>query len=309
MKISKEVRVGLLVTISILIFFIGFQFLKNSGFFSGDNQYYCYYERVDGLQNSANVSINGLNVGHVTKMELAQGRGVKVTIVVKKEIAIPEGTVAGIASELLGANSIKLVPGPGPGSIPDKGEIKTHNEGGVVANVTNELKNTIGKIDTTLGSVNSIVGAQNQVQIAQALESINRSAKNIEALTAMLNKESVEITAILHNAREITGNLAKQSDTIKHILANANKLVRNLSNAPIDQTVTELRSTIAKLGNIVERINKSEGSLGLLVNDKAVYNNLNKSLKSLDSLMGDIKAHPSRYINVTVFGSGSKKKD
>lgn len=275
--------------------------------FSNDKVYYCYYENVEGLQNSANVQINGLNVGHVTRMELAAGRGVKVTLSIKEDVNIPEGSIATISSELLGANYIKLDAGPGPAAIPEKGEIRTDNPGGIVQNVTQDLKHTIGKIDTTLGSVNTIVGGQNQQQIAEALESINRSAKNIEGLTSTLNKESQEITAILHNAREITGNLARQSDTIRAVITNANKLMRNLSNAPIDQTVTELRGTIGKLNDVIGRINRSEGSLGLLINDKALHTNLNRSLKSLDSLMTDIKAHPGRYINVTVFGSGKKK--
>jgi phospholipid/cholesterol/gamma-HCH transport system substrate-binding protein len=309
MKISKEVRIGILVTASILIFFIGFNFLKNTGFFSSNKEYYCYYQNVGGLLTSANVQVNGLNVGQVSKMELMPEKGVKVTISVNKNLVIPDSTIARLdAGELLGSRSIQLELAGG-GDLPSGSELKTSKDGGVVANVTSELQNTIGKIDTTLGSVNNIVGAQNQVQIAQALESINRSAKNIETLTALLNKESVEITAILHNAKEITGNLAKQSDTIKHILANVNKLTRNLSNAPVEQTVTELRSAIAKVNDIVSKINKNEGSLGLLLNDKSLHNNLNRSLKSLDSLMSDIKAHPNRYINVTVFGSGSKKKD
>jgi phospholipid/cholesterol/gamma-HCH transport system substrate-binding protein len=315
MKISKEVRIGLLVSAAILIFFIGFNFLKNSGLFSGNKEYYCYYQNVDGLQNSATVQVNGLNVGHVSKMELAPGRGVKVTITVTKDVSIPDSTIANLdAGELLGAKTIQLIPGPGPGELPSGSELMTSQEGGMVDKVTSELtprlrelKGTIGKIDTTISDVNSIVGAQNQQQIAEALHSINTSAKNIEQLTALLNKESVEITSILRNANEITGNLARQSDTIRSILANANKLVRNLSNAPIEQTVTELRSTIAKVNDIAARINKNEGSLGMLINDKTLHTNLNRSLKSLDSLMSDIKAHPNRYINVTVFGSGKKK--
>jgi phospholipid/cholesterol/gamma-HCH transport system substrate-binding protein len=180
-------------------------------------------------------------------------------------------------------------------------------------NVTNELtprlrelRGTIGKFDTTLNSVNAVVGAQNQRELAEALHSLNNSAKNIEQLTSTLSKESTQITAILKNAQSFTASLASQNDTIKLLLANANKLMRQLGNAPVEKTVTELQSTIVQVKEVIAKINKGEGSLGLLINDKELHRNLNSSLHSLDSLMTDIKAHPTRYINVTVFGSKKK---
>src|ERR1700721_3609641 len=98
MKISKEVRIGILVSLSILIFFVGFNFLKNASFFSSDKEYYCFYRNVSGLQNSAVVQIRGLNVGHVSGLELIDGKGVKVTIIVGKKVEIPVGTIAKLQS-------------------------------------------------------------------------------------------------------------------------------------------------------------------------------------------------------------------
>ncbi len=314
MKISKEVRIGVLVTFSILIFFLGFNFLKKASFISKEKEYYSFYSNVDGLMKSANVMVMGMTVGHVADMKLVPGKGVQVTLQINKDVELTEGTVASLESpDLLGAKVISLILGPGPGLLPAGATIPANNAGGVVNNVTNELtprlkelRGTIGRFDTTLSSVNAVVGAQNQKELAEALHALNNSAKNIELLTATLSKESTEITAILNNARSFTASLASQNDTIKLLLANANKLMRQLGNSPVEKTVTELQSTIVQVKEVMAKINKGEGSLGLLVNDKELYRNLNASLHSLDSLMTDIKAHPTRYINVTVFGSKKK---
>jgi len=314
MKITKEVRIGILVTLSILIFFIGFNFLKNASFFSSDKEYYCFYKNIGGLQNSVVVQIMGLNVGHVSGLELVDSKGVKVTITVGKKVDIPVGTVAKLESALLGTPSINLELGKGPGVLQSGAELVSEIEGGFVDNISSELtprlrelKTTISTFDTTLAGVNAIVGAQNQKEIAEAIHSINNSAKNIELLSATLNKEGEEMGDILHNLKSFTGSLASQNDTIKHLLSNVNNITKQLSNTPIQKTITELYTTFDQLKDVAQKINKGEGSLGLLINDKELYNNLKTTLTTLNKLLADINAHPSKYINVNIIGG--KKKD
>jgi phospholipid/cholesterol/gamma-HCH transport system substrate-binding protein len=315
MKISKEVRIGILVSVAILMFFIGFNFLKNASVFSSDKEYYSYYQNVDGLQNSAVVMLRGMNVGHVTEMELVAGRGVKVTMSISKKIDVPVGTIADLVStDLLGTKNISLDPGNGPGSLPTKSEINSDKPGGMVDNVTTELtprlrelKTTIRALDSTLGYVNSIVGPENKKIITDALNSIKITADNLAALTGALKTEGTEITSILHNANSFMGNLAKSNDTITNLLSHLNNFSASLEKAPITKAVTDLQGAVAGLNAIVEKVNKSEGSLGLLINNKDVYNNLNATLGSVNALMADLKAHPGRYINVNLIGG--KKKD
>jgi phospholipid/cholesterol/gamma-HCH transport system substrate-binding protein len=314
MKMSKEVRIGILVTLSILIFFIGFNFLKNATVFSNEKEYYCFYKNIGGLQNSAVVQIMGLNVGHVSGMELVDGKGVKVAISIGKKVNLPVGTVAKLESVLLGTPSINLELGKGPGIVQPGSELTSDIEGGFVDNLSaeltprlRELKPTITAFDSTLADVNAIVGAENQKEIAAAIHSINNAAKNIELLSGTLNEESKEMTDILHNLRSFTGSLASQNDTIKHILINFNNISKQLANSPIQKTMTELHTTVSQLNDVAQKINKGEGSLGLLVNDKELYNNFKTSLITLNKLLADINAHPSKYINVNIIGG--KKKD
>jgi phospholipid/cholesterol/gamma-HCH transport system substrate-binding protein len=315
MKLSKEVRIGLLGTVSLLVFFGGYYFLKGANVFSSDHEFYCFYKNVEGLQNSASVQIRGLNVGHVTDMHLMDNKGVKVTITIGKKIALPTGTVASLQSvDLLGSKAIRLDLGPGPGTLPDGAQLTSNNEGSLVDNVSaeltprlQELRATIAALDVTLANANAILGVENQKAISSALQSIKLTSDNLAQLSGTLSQQSGELVSIVHSANSITGNLAKENDTINRILSNASNITRQLSDAPVQKTFTTLNEAASKLNNILDRINKSDGSLGLLINDKAMYNNLTSSLNTLNTLMKDINAHPSRYINVTLIGG--KKKD
>lgn len=314
MSIAKEVKIGLMVTVALVILFVGFYFLKGAAIFSNEKDYYCYFKDVDGLQNSASVQVRGLNVGKVSHTQLIDNKGVLVKISINTNVEIPAGTIAELASDLLGPKIIKLELGPGPAMMSKGDTLPSHNQAGVIDKVSDqltprleELKETISEFNRALVSVNSIVGEENQKALQAAVASIKATSDNLAALSSSLNKESGEMSDIIHNAKSITGNLSKNNDTINHILANASNITRQLSNAPIQKTVTDLQKTIGELHGVMDKINNNQGSLGMLINNKDVYNNLNSSLHSLNGLMEDIKAHPSHYINVTVFGSGGKK--
>ena len=309
MRISKEVRTGLLVTISLVILFAGFYFLKGSDIFSQDYVYYCNYSSVDGLQNAAAVEIRGLAVGRVTAIELDEDRGVKVTIVVSKRIAIPQGTVATLVQDgLLGGKLIRLDMGKGPSVAESKSTLATAQEAGVVDEITNQvkplitsLKATVGSLDTIVASVNIVLGENNRKGIQGAIASINKTAENMSALSSTLNDEAGEIKSIVHNANSFSATLAKNNDTISSIMSNFSRTSDQLAHAPIKKTFDQLETATTQFSGIVNKINAGEGSLGQMVTNKDLYNNLN-------NLLSDLKSHPSRYINVTVFGS-KKKKD
>lgn len=315
MTISKEVRIGVLVAAAIVTFFAGFYFLKGSDVFSNDKDYYCYYKAAGGLQPSSTVQIKGINVGQVSAIELAGEKGVKVTISVKKRIGIPKGTVAVIASpDLLGGKIISLDLGSGPGEEPAGSTLPSTPGSDMLDKVSTELtprleelKETIASFNVTLARINTMLNEENKNAIAATLQSLKNTSENLAHMSATFDKESSQITGIIRNANSITSSFAKSNDTIQRIISNASRLTRQLADAPIQKTVADLEKTTAQLQGIMTKINNKEGSLGLLVNDKELYNNLNTSVKSLTNLTDDLKARPGRYINVSVFGG--KKKD
>lgn len=315
MKISKEVKTGTLVVAAIVVFFAGFYFLKGSDLFSNDKEYYCYFPSVDGLQKSTFIQIKGLNVGQVTNMELAGDKGVKVTLSVANKTHIPSGTIATLAqSDLLGSKVIRLDLGEGPGMEQKGAILQARKDGGAIDKISGELtprleelKITIIAFNNALNNINSIVGPDNQAAITAAIQSLKATSENVARLSDALSKESGQITGIIRNTNSITGNLAKSNDSIQRIIANTSKITGQLANAPIQKTIADLQKTTAQLQGIMDKVNNNQGSLGMLVNDKELYNNMNKSLKSVTELTNDLKARPGRYINVSVFG-GKKKE-
>ncbi|PQJ09966.1 hypothetical protein CJD36_014800 [Flavipsychrobacter stenotrophus] len=308
MIISKEVRIGLLATISLVIFFSGFYFLKGADLFSKDNIYYCNYTNVDGLLNSATVEIRGLVVGHITSLELEEERGVKVTIAVRKDVIIPQGTVATIVSAgLLDGKNIRLDLGKSSSVAEPKSTLLTAEEPGVMDNVTKEitpliaaLRKTVASLDTVIAGVNIVLGEDNRNGIKGTIASINTTADNLAKMTASLNGETENVKGILRNANSFSANLAKNNDTLSRIMANFSNVSNQMAKAPLQRTLAQFDSVSTQLNGITTKINKGEGSLGQLINNKDLYTNMT-------NLLGDLKAHPSRYINVTVFGK--KKKD
>lgn len=315
MALSKEAKTGLLVMISLVIFYLGFNFLKGSNVFSGENEYYAYYNSVQGLQKSAGVQVKGLNVGRVTNIELVAGDSVKVTFSVSKDVEVPVGTTAELASsDLLGSKIILLKLGTGTTLLEDESVMPASVEGGIIDNLSVELspliqdvRHVVTTLDTVLVGVSGVLNEQTAKNLSATIVSLDVTMKNLSELSVKLNNESEQLSSIIHNANSITSNLADNNQQITNIIKNAEATTNQLANAPIEQTVKELQSTVEELRSVIGKMNGTNGSLGLMMNDAALYNNLTHSLKTLDALMADINEHPSRYINVTIFGK--KRKD
>jgi phospholipid/cholesterol/gamma-HCH transport system substrate-binding protein len=314
MHISKEIRIGALVTISLLVLIIGFYLLKGANIFNGENDYYVFYSNVQGLQPSSPVQIKGLTVGRVAKIELVDGGKVLVTLAVRRKAILTKGTVAKLYSlDLLGTKAVSLELGNSSQIINDEDTLGSTLDDGALeafsAEVTPLLQNlqqTVKYIDTSLVSVNNVLNASTRRSIQRSISSIEEISTNLAQVTKKLNGESNKITDIIDNTNSITANFKKNNDLINEILANSESISKQLSKAPITETIEQLQLTIKDLKNITQKMNSKEGSVGMMMNDKGLYNNLTSSLKSLDELMADMKAHPHRYINVSIFG---RRKD
>lgn len=315
MTFSKEAKTGLLVAISLLVFFAGFYFLKGANVFSGENEFYAYYDNVQGLQAAAAVQVKGLAVGRVSSIELIDSEKVKVTLAVRKSVDVPVGTTAELASaDLLGTKIIRLNFGMGTQIAEDGATLPASIEGGVIDNLSVEisplitdLRHVITTLDTVLVGVSGVLNESTANSLANTVNSLDVTMKNFSELSEKLNNESEQLAAVIRNANSITSNIADNNQSISNIIKNAEQTTDHLSAAPIQETVQELQSAAQQLDGILMKINNNEGSLGMIVNDKKLYGNLTETMKTLNDLMADINAHPWRYINVTIFGK--KKKD
>lgn len=317
MKFSKEARIGLLVAAALLIFFAGFYFLKGANLFSGENEYYAYFDDVQGLQTSSAVQVKGLTVGRVVAISLNKENGkVKVQLAVNKKIKVTDGSAIKLASsDLLGTKVLKLEIAAGDKQIADEATLPAKIEGGLIDNLSGEIapliadiRHVVSTLDTVLLGVNNMLNPETRQHLSNSVASLDVTLKNFSSLSEKLNNESNQLASVIRNANSITTNLANSNQQITNIMKNADNISNQLANAPIEQTVKDLQATISQLNGIMNKINNNEGSLGMLVNDKALHNNLAESLKTLNALMADINAHPSRYINVSIFGRKNKNK-
>lgn len=315
MKLSKEARIGLLTASAIFIFFIGFYFLKGANVFSGEYDYYVYYENVQGLQASSPVQIKGMSVGRVSDIQLNGGDKVQVTITVNKDIKIPQGSIARlISTDLLGTKAVALEMSNQTNILEDQSELIGAIEGGVLDAVSVEItpllkdiRHAIGTLDTLLIGISGVLDVGTRENLRNSIASLEATMYNFSSLSKKLNQESDQIASVIRNTNEITQNLANNNDRVSNILKNLEHTTGQLAAAPVEQTLRNMDEAIVVLTNLMEKINNNEGSMGMLIHDKALYQNITSSLETLNNLMADIQAHPSRYINVTIFGR--KKKD
>lgn len=311
---KKEIRIGLLTISALFVFVAGFYFLKGSNLFSSEHDYIAYFDNVQGLTPSSQVLVRGMVVGRVEAIQLTEDNQVEVRFAVKKDIHVGEGTVAVLAStDLLGTKALSLTLNTSNPALAANSVLPSDVEGGLIDAISTELnpliqdiRHAVASLDTILVSVHKVLDGESQQHLKQGIANLNATMSHLNAFSSKLDQESEQLAGVIRNANTVTGTLANNTQKLDNILTNVEKTTDELAKAPISTTVQQLESTIGELSGILQKINKNEGSLGLLVHDKALYNNLTSSLQTLSTLMADIEANPSRYINVTIFGRKNK---
>lgn len=312
MKISNEVKVGVLALVSIALLIIGFRFLKAKDIFNRTPKIYAIFKSVGGLEKSNFVKINGLTVGTVYSMEPADENvtAVKVVLSITEDVHIPSNSVAYIEGSLLGSSNIVIERGNASTLIKDGDKIATKEEAGLLGNLSSEAKPLMTKIKTVADSVtlllanfNHILNANTQRDVQNAIANLNYSTAALNALLTGVNKP---LSSTLDNVSAITGNLKNQNEAIEGILNNANTFTGNLKQLQFQRTIDSLNGTIADMRAAINGITNPNGSLGALTSDRQLYNKMNDVLLSMEILLDDVRVHPKRYVNISVFGKKNK---
>ena len=316
MKITNETKVGILASCSIALLIIGYNFLKGNAIFSSETVLYARYTHVDGLAVSKPVLINGFQIGRVDKLVLQPNGEIVATLKIKGKYDIPKSSIARLEStDLLGSKAIVMSLGTGKDYAQDGDTLNSNVEKNLmeaVQPVQKKAELIIGKMDSILTSVNTILNPnfQNNVNksfnsIASTLASLEGTSKKVDGL---VGTEGKRISAILANAESISGNLKNNNEKINAILNNINTITDQVAAANFKQTIDNANKAVADLQGIVTKVNDGKGTLGMLVNDTKMYDNLNNASKNLDNLIIDLKANPKRYVHFSVFGGGGKDK-
>ena len=316
MKIANETKVGILAAFSIALLIIGYNFLKGNAIFSTETVLYAKYTHVDGLGVSKPVLINGFQIGRVDKLQLQPDGTILATLKIKGKYEIPKNSIARLEStDLLGSKAIVMALGTGRDFAQDGDTLNANVEKNLmeaVQPVQKKAEAIIGKMDSILTSINSIVNPNFQKNVDKSFTSIAATLASLEATSKkvdnMVGVEGSKISVILTNAESISSNLKANNAKINSIMNNINSITDQVAAANFKQTIENANKAVADLQGVVNKMNNGNGTLGLLLNDSKMYDNLNNASKNLDNLIIDLKQNPKRYVHFSVFGGGNKDK-
>ncbi|HLK30058.1 MAG TPA: MlaD family protein [Puia sp.] len=312
MKISNETKIGALTAISITLLILGFNFLKGKKIFEHSKKIYATFKNVDGVEVSNAVKINGFLVGNVSDIQATDKdlKQVLLEINLKKDINIPKNSIAEIQSNPLGSPVIAIVKGDGTDFVQNGDTLMTREKLGLLAQVENGINPVLGQLNGTLKSLDSLVGAVGSMFDPKAKNNFGAILANLAVSSAslqqMLNNQTGTLAKSLNNVDSFTKNLSKNNSSINETLSNLNKTTAKLANSKIEETVESIHSTMEELNKVVAKANSNNGSIGLLLNDKKLYQNLESTSRSLNTLLDDLRMHPKRYVNISVFGRKDK---
>lgn len=304
MKVSKEVKVGLLAVVAIALLYVGFSFLKGIDFFDPSNTYYVLYDNVDGLTESNPVKVNGYRVGRVGSITLLQeGEDTKmlVGLEVSNDLKLYDNSIALLEDEgILGGKSVTLRIQKGGSLLNDEDTLRGQVDIALTQMIKDKADPIIADVDTTLTRVNNLLGE---------LSGSGRKVENtISQLQEIVLENRRDINAITANVRGLTEALNDPQNGVKPLMLELNQFADSLNSMELKQTVANANQALANLQQITRQLQAGEGSLGKLLQDDSLYVNLNKSSADLDRLLIDLRENPERYLDLrfSLFGGGKK---
>lgn len=289
---KKEVKIGITGIIALVILFFGINFLKGKNLFSSTSIYYIKFTNAKGLSKSSNVYADGYNVGVVSDIiyDFDHPGSVLVEISTDKGLRIPKGSSAKLDEAVLGGCTLNMLLATNLTDSYHPGDtIEGTDSQGMMAKAASimpQVEQIITRVDTLIATLNKLTSDPNLPLIIQ----------NAELITENLNRSSLELNKILEN------NVPQLTNTFNKVGENAITLTNHLNELNMQATFDSVNTTISSVHQLMNQIQSPQGSLGLLMKDPALYNNLNHTVQSADSLVTDLKAHPKRYVHFSVFG-------
>ena len=301
LKISREIKTAFIVFGGIILFLLGFTYLKSSAVFESSRKFYAVYSHSGGLEPATPVTVNGFQVGKVTNVQIINETAkILVTFTVDKGFEFSKNSKAELYSSLLGSTGLQIVPTFDNGPMAQPGDtIPSATQKSTVETITSKIEPLEAKLSKTLISADSVlVGVaavldqQGRENLKSSLEHLNATMASLrtasQSLNYLMNTNKAEMDASLKNVHTITANFAKMSDS--------------LAEANLGQTVNDIQNTVAGLNKVLASIENGEGSVGKLLKDEQLYQNLSGASLQLEQLLEDMKLNPKRYVHFSLFG-------
>ncbi len=294
---TKEIKIALVAILATVILFLGINFLKGLTLFSNDNTYQIVFKDISGLSSSTPVYNNGYKVGVIKDIvyNYEQGGEILVSVGLDKRMGVPVGSVAEVESDFMGNVKVNLILSNNTEEIAPGGIIMGRiNKGtmGEAAALVPEVQKILPKLDSIMGHLNTLL----------ANPAIAQTVNNTAEITTGLKTSTQELNTLLAGLNK---NVPAMMGKTNGILDNTQKLTAELAAVDVQTTLGKVNETLNNVQQMTEKLNSNDGTLGLLMRDASLYNNLNRTLMSADSLLVNFRLQPKRYVHFSVFG----KKD
>lgn len=325
MKITKELKIGIVVTAAIGLFIYGFNYLKGSNLFSHKYVLYAVYPEIDGLIEANPLLVNGFKVGQINDISLVQNKSGKYEVLVKflltEDVKIPKKSIArAVSSDLLGSKAVELIYSKNPEFVESGDTLLAESEEGIKTAVSKQLaplqkkaEGLISSMDSVMNVVSAILNDKTRDNLDKSFESIKKAIQSLEKtayrLDDLMASEKTKISAILTKLNNLATVLDNDKGKIDNIITNFSSMSDSLAKSQLKSAVNNADKTLKELSEVMAQINSGSGTLGKLVKNDSLYKNLTSASADLDKLLLDLKARPGRYIHISVFGSKDRHKD
>ncbi len=314
-KAGREIKLGIFLTIALFLFVWGVNYLKGVDIFTGHIRFHVQFEDASGLLETNQVKVSGVKIGQVSRIAFhPDGSGrVIVTATIDRQIFVPDDSEIYLTGALIGEKELQITLGQSsrgiqrgdtvPGFVkPDILDVLTTQ----VVPFRDRAETIMIRTDSLLTAINTILNQESIRDIQYSIEGFQRTMASLEKTASIaettLSRESDRFANIMANVESITTNIEDNNEVLNHIIQNINEISETLASDDFRSTILNTASTMETLSALVEKINAGEGSAGMLLQDDALYHNLNESSRQLELLLEDIRENPRRYFNISVFG-------
>lgn len=315
MRITREVKAGFVVVVTLMAFYTLFNFLKGKNLFASGNTYYVVYDNVNGLAPSKPVTVNGLRVGKVDAIEIMNDKTpiyFVATIKLEKKINFSKTTIAEIWEPgLMSGAEVRLLLDYQGGTANNGDTLRGSIKSSMMAELSTKFDPTQKKLDSLMTTLNSTVEDAHKFLDDENRENLKQVLKNLDNTLVSFNQTSKSLTQTSDNANKM---ITDNSDQLKNTLTSAQKTMDKfsqtadkLNNLELEKIIANFEQTSAKLNQTLEDINSGKGTMGALLKDRELYENLLKTTNSMNDLLADMKNHPDRYIQFSIFGKKQKE--
>ncbi len=315
MKISSEAKIGIIITIAIAVTIWGLNFLKGRNILKGIHTYYAVFEDIGGLEKNSKIFIKGYQVGQVGDIFFTGdgSRNLTVLLGIERAYDIPLNSEAILYdADLMGTKAVKIRLSDSDQFHTPGDTIKCRVQFGLTARLEEQLQPVKDKAEGLIVTVDSLMSALNYVFDRNTSAMLQASIHNLEASTDgiknMLSDQG-KLTSMIGHMEDITRNLKDHNEQLASAMSNIESITDSIARSELKSTISNTNKTLGETHQILEKINQGEGTLGLLVNNDSLYQNLTSLSQELDLLLKDLQENPKKYINVSVFGKSDKKKN